>query len=76
MEDKPGVLGRIATLLSAHGISVDSLLQRPLTEGAENVNIIILTHKAVEKNTRAAVQEIESLAEVSGNVTLLRIEDI
>ena len=76
VEDKPGVLGRIATLLSAHGISVDSLLQRPLTEGAENVNIIILTHKAVEKNTRAAVQEIESLAEVSGNVTLLRIEDI
>lgn len=76
VEDKPGVLGRIATLLSAHGISVDSLLQRPLAEGAENVNIIILTHKAIEKNTRAAVQEIESLAEVSGNVTLLRIEDI
>ena len=76
VEDKPGVLGRIATLLSAHGISVDSLLQRPLTEGAENVNIIILTHKAIEKNTRTAVQEIESLAEVSGNVTLLRIEDI
>lgn len=76
VQDKPGVLGSIATLLSASNISIDSLMQRPAGEEAGDVSIIILTHLAVEKNVRTAISQIEALAEVEGAVTLLRIEDI
>ena len=40
VQDKPGVLGSIATLLSASNISIDSLMQRPAGEEAGDVSII------------------------------------
>ena len=75
VSDKPGVMGRLATLLSNHSISISSLIQRNDNED-EEVSIIILTHKSVEKDMREAVEDIKKLPEVTGNATLIRIEDI
>ena len=76
VNDKPGVLGKVATLLSENAISIDSLMQRPSGKEAGEVSIIILTHTAVEKDVRVAISRIEQLADVNGSITLLRIEDI
>ena len=76
VNDKPGVLGKVATLLSENAISIDSLMQRPSGNEAGEVSIIILTHTAVEKDVRLAISRIEQIADVNGSITLLRIEDI
>jgi len=76
VKDKPGVLGKVATLLSENNISVDSLMQRPLDKMENEVSIIILTHNAVERSVRLAIAQIEAISDVKDKVTLLRIEDI
>lgn len=75
VQDKAGILAKVAAILSENNISVDSVMQRPF-DGDDVVSIIILTHEAVEKNIRAAVAGIEALDYVNDKITLLRIEDI
>ena len=75
VQDKAGILAKVAAILSENNISVDSVMQRPF-DGDDVVSIIILTHEAVEKNIRAAIAGIEALDYVNDKITLLRIEDI
>ncbi len=77
VQDKPGVLGSIATLLSSHNISISTLMQDKTAEALKgDVSIIILTHKALEKDVRLAISGIEALPGVEDKITLLRVEDI
>lgn len=72
--DKPGVLGKIATLLSNYNISIFSLMQK-VSENSDGASIIILSHKAVESKVQEAIQQIEAFPEVTASVQLIRIED-
>ena len=75
VEDKPGVLGKIATLLSNYNVSISNLMQRHC--GNENeVSIIILTHMAQESEVQKAIRMIEQYPEVNASVNLIRIEDL
>ncbi len=76
VHDKPGVLAQVASLLSVNGISISRLMQRASADNDNVVSIIIVSHKAVEKNVRKAIREIESLQDVSKGVTVLRIEEL
>ncbi|MGQ7246826.1 homoserine dehydrogenase [Halomonas sp. V046] len=71
--DRPGVLARVATILSEESISIEALIQKEATEG-ELVPIIILTHRTLEKNMNEAIRRIESLADIAGSVTRIRVE--
>lgn len=73
--DKPGVIAKIANVLAERGISMSSMLQRE-KQSVDNVNLLIVTHVAKEKDVNSAVMEIESLECVKGKIVLLRIEDI
>ncbi|GAA5783921.1 homoserine dehydrogenase [Chitiniphilus shinanonensis] len=77
--DKPGVLADVTRILADAGISVDALLQRPVseTEGdGERADIIVLTHLAVEKHINAALAKIEALDSITGKVVKLRLEHL
>lgn len=65
-DDHPGVLARIATVLSDHGISVLSILQHepPTGAGAHVVPLIIATHEAQYANVAAAMGEVNLLDSV------------
>lgn len=72
--DQPGVLARIATVLGSHGISIASVLQKECAvEGP--VPVIILTHRAAEKEARTAIAEIEGLPFSKEKVQVIRIEE-
>src|SRR5690606_20242026 len=43
--DKPGVLSRIAQILSDAGISIEALIQKEPREGQDHVAVIILTNR-------------------------------
>ena len=74
--DKPGVLADITRILAGLDISIDAMVQKEPNEGEDQVDIVMLTHLAVEKNINSAIIKIEKLPAVMGNVTRIRLEDL
>ena len=74
--DRPGVLADITRILADLSISIDAMLQKEPGEGEEQVDIIMLTHRTVEKNVNAAIARIEKLPSNLGAVTRIRLEEL
>ena len=74
--DKPGVLARITRILADSRISIDAMVQKEPGEGEKRVDIVMLTHLALEKNVDAAMRRIERLPTVLGKVTRIRLETL
>ncbi len=63
VEDEPGVLGKIASILGNHGISICSVLQHePQQHDPDSVPVIITTYRGKEGSIRHALGEIDSLS--------------
>lgn len=78
--DRPGVLSRIAGILSRHGVSISSIVQKeprsvPGSRRPARVQILMLTHKALEGRVRRALADISRLAVVKAPTVRLRVED-
>ena len=76
VQDKPGVLADITRILADGRISIEAMVQKEPREGEDEVDIIMLTHLAVEKNVDAAIARIEKLPVVVGKVTRIRLEEL
>uniref|UniRef100_UPI0040574AE1 ACT domain-containing protein n=1 Tax=Candidatus Electronema sp. TaxID=2698783 RepID=UPI0040574AE1 len=70
--DKPGVLAKIAAILSEHGISIESVIQKGRREN-EPVAVVILTHTAKEEAVAAALREIDALDTVVAPTVRIRM---
>ncbi len=73
VEDRPGVLGQLTTVLGKHGVSISELLQTG--ERAENApaQVIALSHLAREGHVQAALREMATEGITLAPATLLRI---
>jgi len=71
--DRPGVLSKIAGVLGAYGISIESVVQKGRDAG-QAVPLVIMTHEAREADVRHALGEIDSLGVTLGRPALIRIE--
>lgn len=71
--DKPGVLSKISGILGKYNISIVSVIQKGRHEG-KAVPLVVLTHKAREKNVLAALKEINRLSMVAGKSVFIRVE--
>ena len=74
VEDKPGVLSKVASIFSEQGISIEALIQRAPGQGQTLVSLIVLTNKAPQDSVDMAVCEIEALETINGKVTRIRVE--
>lgn len=74
--DKPGALADIARVLADLGISIEAMVQKEPSEGEEQVDIVMITHLAVEKNINAAIAKIKKLPTMTGKVTRIRLEEL
>ena len=72
--DQPGVMARLTAILSHHKISIEALIQKDAQGGF--AAIVIVTDEVVERSMNAAIKELESLDEVRGSVTHIRITDL
>lgn len=72
--DRPNVLAKIAGVLGKHRISIASLIQRD-GSGGGGVPIVMRTHRARERDLRAALGEIDRLPVVRAATAFLRIEN-
>lgn len=74
--DRPGALADITRVLADQGISIDAMVQKEPSEGEDQVDIIMLTHLAIEKNINAAIAKIKKLPLTTGKVTRIRLENL
>ena len=74
-QDRPGVLGQIATLLGEHEIGIESVIQRRAEARAGGVPIVVLTHPAREGAVRRALERIDALPALAARTRLVRIEE-
>ncbi len=76
VQDKPGVLADITRILADRTISIDAMVQKEPAAGESEADIILLTHRTVERNMDAAIASIEALPTVADRVTRLRLEEL
>ena len=72
--DRPGVLAKIADVLGKNKISIASVIQKK--ENPEHaVPIVMLTHRALEKNIKKAISIIDKLSCIQEPTRIIRVED-
>ncbi len=78
--DQPGVLAKVAQILSVNGISIEAVIQREQAIRATNdvtwVPVIILTHRVEERSLDEAVAAIQALTEVVHPIMRIRVESL
>jgi homoserine dehydrogenase len=74
--DRPGVLADITRILADREISIEAMIQKEPSEGAEQTDIILLTHRSVERGVVDAIARIEELPTVRGKVVRIRMEEL
>jgi homoserine dehydrogenase len=74
--DKPGAMAAITKILADIKISIDAMIQKEPATGTNEADIVILTHKTVEKNMNQAIKEIEALPAVVGDIVKIRMETL
>ncbi len=72
--NKPGVLAKIAHILGKNNISISGVWQKE--ENKDVVPLIMTVHKAMEKDMKNAIDEINKLDVIKGKTVMIRIEDL
>jgi homoserine dehydrogenase len=76
VKDRPGVLARVARALGDRDVSIEQVVQERPAEGIHApVQIVMLTHRAVERDVQHAIREIAQQDFLDGVVQLIRVED-
>lgn len=70
--DTPGVIGHLGHAFGDHQVSLHSLIQRGVTESG-SATIVLLTHRALERNVARALREIETQATTNEIGVALRV---
>jgi homoserine dehydrogenase len=71
--DEPGVLSKISGILGGRNISIASVIQKGRSASG-SVPLVVLTHKAKERDVLASVAEIDQLPIVSEKTLFIRVE--
>ncbi|MBI4699185.1 MAG: homoserine dehydrogenase [Nitrospirae bacterium] len=71
--DRPGILSKISGILGARNISIRSVIQKGRKK-EKAVPLVMMTHRAREKDVVSAMKEINKLKVVSGKPLYIRVE--
>lgn len=74
VRDQSGVLGRLATALGSHGVSIEQMVQEGRGQD-EPVAVVLLTHPARTGDVRLALAEIDRSGVGTEPALALRIEE-
>ena len=75
VEDRPGVIAQVASVIAAHDIGLSSLVQ-PKVEGGARADLMLMMHAAPFGRMRAALAELETLDCVTEKPILMRVENL
>ena len=71
-KDEPGVLASISGILSQHGISIESVIQKGRQQSGP-VSVVMRTHTARESSVTTALAEIDALDVITSDTVKIRI---
>ncbi|HTM59080.1 MAG TPA: homoserine dehydrogenase [Burkholderiales bacterium] len=74
--DRPGVLADITRILADCRISIESMVQKQQVTGKREVDIVFLTHRAIERDVNAAIRKMGKLKTVLGSIVRIRQESL
>jgi homoserine dehydrogenase len=75
VEDRPGVLARVAQTFADHGVSISSVWQEGFGDEAR---LVMVTHRALERNFQslmAALRGLEVVEEVASSMRVITEEE-
>lgn len=75
VEDRPGVMAEIASILASREVSLASVTQKEVGEDAEKVSLIITTHMTTEKAITETNGDLEELDSVQGSPMIMPISE-
>jgi homoserine dehydrogenase len=70
-QDRPGVMGKLATCFGNNGVSLESVVQTGVQD--QLAEIVVVTHDVREGNFRSSLDEIRTLEAVNSIPSLLRV---
>lgn len=73
-QDRSGVLADVTRILSDLHISIEAIIQKGTTDGIATV--ILLTHRVLEKNMNQAIDRIQRLPVITGDIMRIRMEQL
>lgn len=73
-EDHPGVLAKVASIMSDLGINIESVMQRESEQDGDVIPLVLLTHEVKEKQINLAISQIEALKTTCQKVVRIRVE--
>ncbi len=72
--DHPGVLAKVASIMSDLGINIESVMQRESEQDGDVIPLVLLTHEVKEKQINLAISKIEALTTTCQKVVRIRVE--
>ena len=75
VRDQPSVLAEIGQALGDYQISIAAVTQKA-PQTCDTVSLVIITHKALEKNMDLAREKLSNLEVVGDDFTVIRIEEL
>lgn len=77
VEDRPGVLARVAEAFATHGVSIETVRQRPAGDAEHaRAELVVVTHAATDAALAATVADLSGLEVVDEVVSVLRVEGV
>jgi homoserine dehydrogenase len=73
VEDKSGVLAKVATILGNQNISIKNMVQKPIDE--KRANLLLSTHLCNEKDIKEALLTLQTENLVLSEPAMIRIEE-
>jgi len=74
IDDRPGVLAQIASVLGERDISISSAIQKVADKAAHTAEIVVITHPARESAMQAALDNLVSLSGLREVSNFIRVE--
>ncbi|NLF04023.1 MAG: homoserine dehydrogenase [Actinomycetales bacterium] len=71
VQDRPGVLAKVAAVVAEHGVSIEAVRQAP---GDGVAHLVVTTHAASQEALDATVEAIRGIDVVDTVVSVLRVE--
>ncbi len=75
VKDQPGVIGKMATILGDHGVSLTSVMQPQLEADSEGLaEVVWITHRVQEAKVQSAIAEMKTADVVRQIANVIRVE--
>jgi homoserine dehydrogenase len=74
VEDRPGVIAQVSSVLASLNIGISSIFQPEGTEG-EAVSLVLVIHKATNAQIKSALEKIGALECVKKTPRMIRVEN-